>query len=288
MDVSLESKSLPSVGNSRKSYLQVTSQRLARGKLVHLHGQRSLALPSVGPGEFWDLDNKNLKKNISMSRSQISGSTKDHFSGENEVWEISQTHKKGCEITSQQKADFAALRSWLSACGVRLPTAQSEIEESSLESMAKDIRTECPDTPSEGGGTWAVAGCRNDRIRMELLRIAMRAPCHSGRGVPTPCTRRRPPCDLWHRTFYPDVRHPEFCSVNILPRCLTSGILLRRHSIRIFRIRRLMPDGRRGRFNFPGQTYPDPLIALTRRVSQPFCTVPRCSPEASRYVRPTF
>ncbi|RVW18304.1 hypothetical protein CK203_109130 [Vitis vinifera] len=50
MDVSLESKSLPSVDNSRKSYLKVTSQRLARGKLVHLHGWRSLALPSVGPG----------------------------------------------------------------------------------------------------------------------------------------------------------------------------------------------------------------------------------------------
>ncbi|KAL6336106.1 hypothetical protein AAG906_010384 [Vitis piasezkii] len=49
MDVSLESKILPSVGNSRKSYLQVTSQRLARGKLVHLNGRRSLALPSVGP-----------------------------------------------------------------------------------------------------------------------------------------------------------------------------------------------------------------------------------------------
>ncbi|RVW81168.1 hypothetical protein CK203_044706 [Vitis vinifera] len=48
MDVSLESKSLPSVGNSIKSYLKVTSQRLARGKLVHLHGWRLLALPSVG------------------------------------------------------------------------------------------------------------------------------------------------------------------------------------------------------------------------------------------------
>nr|CAN66895.1 hypothetical protein VITISV_041857 [Vitis vinifera] len=48
---SLESKSLPSVGYSRKSYLQVTSQRLAKGKLVHLHGRRSLALPSVGPGD---------------------------------------------------------------------------------------------------------------------------------------------------------------------------------------------------------------------------------------------
>ena len=58
-----------------------------------------------------------------MCRSQISGSTKDHFAGENEVCEISQTHKKGCEIASQQKADFAVLRSWLLACGVRLPTA---------------------------------------------------------------------------------------------------------------------------------------------------------------------
>ena len=74
-------------------------------------------------GEFGDLDIKYLKKNISKCRSQISGSTKDHFTGENEVYEISQTHKKSCEITSQQKADFAALRSWLSACGVRLPTA---------------------------------------------------------------------------------------------------------------------------------------------------------------------
>ncbi|RVW67958.1 hypothetical protein CK203_064213 [Vitis vinifera] len=44
--------SLPSVGNSRKSYLQVTSQKLARGKLVHLHGRRSLALPSVHSSEL--------------------------------------------------------------------------------------------------------------------------------------------------------------------------------------------------------------------------------------------
>ncbi|RVW20206.1 hypothetical protein CK203_114927 [Vitis vinifera] len=36
----------------RKSYLQVTSQKLARGKLVHLHGRRSLALPSVGSSEL--------------------------------------------------------------------------------------------------------------------------------------------------------------------------------------------------------------------------------------------
>ena len=52
MDVSLESKSLSSVGYSRKSYLGVTYQRLARGKLVHFHGWKSLALPSVGPGDL--------------------------------------------------------------------------------------------------------------------------------------------------------------------------------------------------------------------------------------------
>ena len=57
-----------------------------------------------------------------MCRLQISGSTKDQFAGENEVCEISQTHKKGWEITSHQKADFTALRSWISACGVQLPT----------------------------------------------------------------------------------------------------------------------------------------------------------------------
>ena len=81
-------------------------------------------------GEFEDLDNKNLKKNIQKCQSQISRSTKDHFAGENEVCEISQTHKKGCEITSQQKADFAALQSRLSACDAQLPTCSKYRETS--------------------------------------------------------------------------------------------------------------------------------------------------------------
>ncbi|KAL6337965.1 hypothetical protein AAG906_005934 [Vitis piasezkii] len=45
---------------------------------------------------------------------QISGRTKDHFASENDVCEISQTHKKGYEITSQQKANLAALRKYAS------------------------------------------------------------------------------------------------------------------------------------------------------------------------------
>ncbi|RVW58359.1 hypothetical protein CK203_110916 [Vitis vinifera] len=54
-DTALESKSLPSVGNSRKSYLEDTYQRLARGKLVHFHGWKSLALPSVGLAKTTEL-----------------------------------------------------------------------------------------------------------------------------------------------------------------------------------------------------------------------------------------
>ena len=90
-------------------------------------------------------------------------------------------------------------------------------------------------------------------------------------------------------------RTAERVAVDIPPGCITSGILLRRHSTRMSHIRNsaaadippgcftsgiLTPDGRGERFNFPGHTYPDPLIALTWRVSQSFCTVPRCSPEA--------
>ena len=73
-------------------------------------------------GEEWKFIQKYLKKRSKRVGAQISGSTKDHFAGENEVCEISQMHKRGCEITSQQTADFATLRSGLSACGVRLPT----------------------------------------------------------------------------------------------------------------------------------------------------------------------
>ena len=47
-----------------------------------------------------------------------------------------------------------------------LSPKQSEIEESSLESMAKDVRTERSDTPSEGGGMWTMAGYRNDVARL--------------------------------------------------------------------------------------------------------------------------
>ena len=72
----------------------------------------------------------------------------------------------------------------------------------------------------------------------------------SGGGVPTPCTRRRSPL---RRV---DISLPEFCSVRHV-RILSSDISHLDIS---------QPDGRGGRFNFPSQTCPDPLIALTWRV----------------------
>ena len=66
-------------------------------------------------GEEWKFIQKYLKKRSKRVGAQISGSTKDHFAGEYEVCEISQMHKKGCEIISQQKANLAVLRSWLSS-----------------------------------------------------------------------------------------------------------------------------------------------------------------------------
>ena len=111
-------------------------------------------------------------------------------------------------------------------------------------------------------------------------------PAHSTRvGIPSDCrhfTRMYHIRNSAPLSFYPDVSHSKFCSAAIPPGCLTFEILLRRHSTRmshihnsgrvtfnilqIFRIRRLTPDGRGGRFNFSRYTYPDPLIVFTRRV----------------------
>ena len=84
----------------------------------------------------------------------------------------------------------------------------------------------------------------------------------------------------------PDISHPKFCRptfhllrISHIQNSVRSTFHLLRishirssvqptfHLLRIFHIRRLTPDGREGRFNFPGQTCPDPLIALTRRAS---------------------
>ena len=119
---------------------------------------------------------------------------------------------------------------------------------------------------------------------------------HSTRvGIPSGCRHFPPGCItsriLLPPPFHLDVHIRNFAAADIPPGCFTSGILT--------------SDGRGERFNFPGQTYPDLLIALTRRASAAdisaypesihgrhfrlpgFCAVPRCFPEASRYLRLT-
>ena len=153
---------------------------------------------------------------------------------------------------------------------------QSEIEESSLESCKR-----CPDRASR----------QHIRIGYAIVRVWWSRVL---RG-------------LWQavffiRTTYPDriCYHPDIST----PPTFHSNVShpdrgLRRHSTRMSYIRKSAPPpfhpdvlhpthSIRRRFNFSGRTYPDHLIASTRRVSQIFCTVPRCSPEAFWHVPPTF
>ncbi|KAL6321514.1 hypothetical protein AAG906_019694 [Vitis piasezkii] len=51
-------------------------------------------------------------------------------------------------------------------------------------------------------------------IRMELLRIAMRAPCHQGKGSLHHAHADDPPCDV---PSSPDIPHPEFCPGDVPP-----------------------------------------------------------------------
>ena len=160
-----------------------------------------------------------------------------------------------------------------------------------------------PDTPSEAirttypdricccpgviivSAAWAVAGCLFHSNNLSGQGSASTSPecLTSGNLLPRHSTQMY---HIWNSappTFHPNVSHLEFCSAAIPPGCLTSGTF---HS----NILHPAPDAgwERRRFNFLGKTYPDPLIEFTRRVSQQFCAVSRCSLEASRYVRPTF
>ena len=92
---------------------------------------------------------------------------------------------------------------------------------------------------------------RQDCTTMCYLIQTVGSSLKSVMWLPLPWTRRHPPCDAWHSSFHPgrNFVRPTF------------------HLLRIFHSRRLSPDGRGGRFNFPGQTCSDPLVALTRRTS---------------------
>ncbi|WJZ81269.1 hypothetical protein VitviT2T_001118 [Vitis vinifera] len=94
----------------------------------------------------------------------------------------------------------------------------------------------------------------------------MRAPCHQGEGSLHLAHADDPSCDVRHSSFHQGKNsvQPTFHLLRIS--YIRNSVWLTFHLLRIFHIRRLTPDGRGGRFNFPDQTCPDPLIALTRRV----------------------
>ncbi|RVW70792.1 hypothetical protein CK203_058050 [Vitis vinifera] len=100
---------------------------------------------------------------------------------------------------------------------------QSKIEESSLESMVRHrasghtIGSAAPDRGARHVSSW--------EIRMELLRIAMWASCHSEGSL-----------HLAHADGLLAT-----CASHIPPGCLISGILLRQHSTRMYHIRNSSP-----------------------------------------------
>ena len=104
-------------------------------------------------------------------------------------------------------------------------------------------------------------------IQMELLQIEKHAPCHQGEGSLHLAHADGPPCDAWHSSFHQGRNSVRPTFHLLLISHIQSSVRSTFHLLRIFHIRRLKPDGREGRFNFPGQTCPDPLITLTRRAS---------------------
>ena len=118
-----------------------------------------------------------------------------------------------------------------------LSPKQSEIQESSLESISK----------SRIQGVWDPAHSTQTGIMAHSTRVGITSGCRHYTWLP--------PLHPVAATFHLDVHIRNSTIANIPPGCFTSGILT--------------PDGRGGCFNFPGHTYSDPLTALTRRVSQP-------------------
>ncbi|RVW20528.1 hypothetical protein CK203_115284 [Vitis vinifera] len=113
MDVSLESKAyqvLAILENPTFNHLP----KACKGKLVHLHGRRSLALPSVGPDAQKGLRNHFTAKGYSRRAAKLafilrcSASNLQHISG-NFRRESTTLYKKAAEIISQQKGDSATL-----------------------------------------------------------------------------------------------------------------------------------------------------------------------------------
>ncbi|KAL6335037.1 hypothetical protein AAG906_025824 [Vitis piasezkii] len=168
MDVSLESKSLPSVGYSRKSYLQTTSQRLARDKLVHLYGWRSLALSSVGPGDLKARTSRHCAKWLRNSpgkrykriRICVTGKLKrSPLPSGVRILDVKHPGGMWRQQNSGSGSHTPCILDLLMAKDFKASTLHLFDHQSNprlrrvLWNPTKDVRTGRPDTPSEGGET---------------------------------------------------------------------------------------------------------------------------------------
>ena len=104
--------------------------------------------------------------------------------------------------------------------------------------------------PNKSGQDMLSSGCdvherrmSSWEIRMELIRIALRTLCHLGEGFLHLAHADAPPC-----AAQLSLPGEEFRALTFLHPDISQ------------------PDGRGGRFNFSGQTYPDFLITLTCKV----------------------
>ena len=100
-------------------------------------------------------------------------------------------------------------------------------------------------------------------IRMELIRIALCAPCHQGEGSLHLAHADGPPCDIAYSTRGKNSIQLAFHLIRISHNRMGEEDIPR---VDILHPDISQPDGRGGRFNFSGQTCADPLITLTRRV----------------------
>ena len=137
--------------------------------------------------------------------------------------------------------------------------------------MAKDVRTGRPDTPLESGGTWAVA---------RLAHFSQCFPSGQHIRIGYAIIRERGPYTL-HTQTVPLAQHSSVHpGRNSVRRHFTSGYLTAGQERRTFQL--LRSDISRSCDSVHPESIHDRHFRLPG-----FCIVPRCSPEASRYLLPT-
>ncbi|RVW86278.1 hypothetical protein CK203_043219 [Vitis vinifera] len=115
----------------RKSYLEVTYQRLARGKLVHFHGWKSLALPSVGLAKTTELCILALGTspgNLSSKELEGEKMVSAKFKRAAKLFRNTELSSQGCEVGFHLEVSNSLLAAWPSLIPAKSlwPLSQSD------------------------------------------------------------------------------------------------------------------------------------------------------------------